>query len=211
MIILYNTTFIANKIVGSSSLSTYSRLQANDSNIICNIMDMNGLYLDVRNTKDVSISYNTINTMERFRIEWTSGYVYITNNVYSTIPELKLLNDPQDYIVINGEPYKTKLISDNEYYSYTKRNGIVELDFITQSNISLTTGSTLLGTLPEGYRPITISRHILYTNPSSGAIGVIVRIEIRTTGEVVAKAQENVSGSPIRGSLTFLAEQNSLN
>ena len=148
--------------------------------------------------------------MKIFRVEWTSGYVYIANNVYSSNPELRLLNKPQDYIVINGEPYKTKLIN-SEYYSYAKRNGIVELDFITQSKIMLTTSATLLGTLPEGYRPITTSRHILYTNPSSGAIGVIVRIEISTTGEVVAYAQENVSGAPIRGSLTFLAEQNSLN
>lgn len=210
LIILYNTTFIANKVVGSSSLPQYSRFQANDSNIICNIMDMNGLYLDVRNTKDVSISYNTINTMNSIRVDWTSGYVYFTNNIYSSTPELRLLNNSQDYIVINGEPYKAKLIG-GEYYSYTKRYGIVELDFISSTNVPLSKSGKTLGTLPEGYRPITISRHILYTNPSSGAIGVIVRIEIHPSGEVIAIAQENVSGAPIRGSLTFLAEQNSLN
>lgn len=210
LIILYNTTFIANKVVGSSSLPQYSRFQANDSNIICNIMDMNGLYLDVRNTKDVSISYNTINTMNSIRVDWTSGYVYFTDNIYSSTPELTLLNNSQDYIVINGEPYKAKLIG-GEYYSYTKRYGIVELDFISTNNVTLSKSGTKLGTLPEGYRPITISRHILYTNPSSGAIGVIVRIEIHPSGEVIAIAQDNVSGAPIRGSLTFLAEQNSLN
>lgn len=210
LIILYNTTFIANKVVGSSSLPQYSRFQANDSNIICNIMDMNGLYLDVRNTKDVSISYNTINTINSIRVDWTSGYVYFTNNIYSSTPELRLLNNSQDYIVINGEPYKAKLIG-GEYYSYTKRYGIVELDFISSTNVPLSKSGKTLGTLPEGYRPITISRHILYTNPSSGAIGVIVRIEIHPSGEVIAIAQENVSDAPIRGSLTFLAEQNSLN
>ena len=209
MISLFDSTFIANKVVGSSSLVSSSRLQANDSNIICNIMDMNGLYLDVRNTKDVAISFNTINSMNLLRVEWTSGYVNIMGNIYNSKPELRLLNNPQDYIVINGEPYKTKVIND-EYYSYTKRNGVVELNFITQKTPSLSTSGKLIGTLPEGYRPITTSRHIVYTNPSSGAIGIIVRIEITATGEVTAIANENVSGAPIRGSINFLSAQNSL-
>lgn len=62
-----------------------------------------------------------------------------------------------------------------------------------------------LGTLPEGYRPLTISRHLMYTNPSSGAYGELVRIEITTSGVVRAKVNTGVSGAPIRGTLTFIA------
>ncbi len=204
IISIFDSIFLGNKVVGASFLQNqWCRLQANDSDVICNKLEMNGLYLDVRNTKDVSISYNTIDTMEIFRIEWTAGHVYITDNVYFSNPKYRLLNNPEKYIIINGEPYQANLIND-EYYSYVKRNGVVEVNFISSKSIALTTSKILLGTLPDGYRPITTTRHILYTNPSSGAIGKIARIEVNTSGEVTAIASENVSGAPIRGSITFL-------
>ena len=167
---------------------------------------MNNIYLDIRPTKDVSIAYNIIDSLSLFRVEWTSGYVYATKNTFYTTPAYALLNNSEKYFIIDGEPYKKDLIGD-QYFSYTKKNGVVEMDFISSSTPHLTKSNLKIGTLPDGYRPYTISRHILYTNPSSGGIGRLVRIEVYQNGDVIAVANETIDGAPIRGTITFLAEK----
>lgn len=206
-ITVIDSVFFGNKVVGTNSPNNqWTRLQANNSDVLCNRLTMNKIYLDIRPTKDVSIAYNIIDSLSLFRVEWTSGYVYVTKNTFYTTPAYTLLNNSEKYFIIDGEPYKKDLIGD-QYFSYTKKNGVVEMDFISSSTPHLTTSNLKIGTLPDGYRPYTISRHVLYTNPSSGGIGRLVRIEVYQNGDVIAVANETIDGAPIRGTITFLAEK----
>lgn len=202
---LYDSTFCGNKFVGTlTPTNQWVRLRANDSDVICNRITMNDLVLDIQNKKAVSVAYNVIEALKTINIERTDGYVYITKNTVFTEPTYNFINNCEEYVIVDGEPYKKNMIS-SDYFSYVKKNGIVELDFISTKTPNLTTNLLKLGTLPEGYRPFTISRHIIYTNPSSGGVGKFIRIEINQGGEVFAIANENISGAPLRGCLTFLA------
>lgn len=67
----------------------------------------------------------------------------------------------------------------NEVTVY-KKNGIVQVDYFAASKIALT-GSTdvLVGTLPEGYRPLVRVCHELYTSSASK-----IQITFNTDGTI---------------------------
>lgn len=205
-IILYDSILFGNKIVGTTSPNAiHCRLQLSDSDMLCNRSALNSIYLDIRSENKMSVAYNTFDEMSKVNLSCKEN-VYFTKNTFYSTPVYNIFNDSEKYFIIDGEPYKKDLIRD-QYFSYTKKNGVVELDFISASTPHLTTSTLKIGTLPDGYRPYTISRHVLYTNPSGGGIGKLVRIEVEQNGDVIAIANETIDGTPIRGTMTFLAEK----
>lgn len=200
---IYDSLFVGNLVSGTDEpINEYCRFQVTNCDVLSNKFDMGKLYFDVRNTENVSISGNTFNSCQIFRVESTSGYVYLEKNTFFSEPTYRFINGTS-LVVVDGKPYNLTLTEDT-YYSYIKCGNVVELDFTSSQTPALSTAFIELGTLPEGYRPLTTFRHLIYTNPSSGAYGELVRIEITTSGVVKARANTSVSGAPIRGTLTFI-------
>lgn len=77
---IYDSLFVGNIVTGTDNpINEYCRFQATNCDVLSNKFDMGALYFDNRNTVDVSITGNTFNSCELFRIETTSGYVYLEN------------------------------------------------------------------------------------------------------------------------------------